>query len=82
MFPIVVGLVRIVGPGTYHYNIGSEQYILKSVKVEMMTIPKQYIPYEPETTSVPPHTFPRNSPHHHNKPQANKHILLVMNNAT
>jgi regulator of protease activity HflC (stomatin/prohibitin superfamily) len=36
-------LVRIVGPGTYHYNYGSEDYILKSIKVEMLEIPKQHM---------------------------------------
>lgn len=32
-----------MGPGTYHYNYGSEKYILKSVKVEMLEIPKQHM---------------------------------------
>lgn len=34
---------RIVGPGTYHYNAGSETYILKSVKMEMLEVPRQYM---------------------------------------
>jgi len=32
---------RIVGPGTYHYNIGTEQFILRSIQVQTLVIPQQ-----------------------------------------
>lgn len=34
-------LDRIVGPGTYHYNIGTEQFILRSIQVQTLVIPQQ-----------------------------------------
>lgn len=36
-------LSHIVGPGLYHRNIGSEEYVIKSVKLMTLDIPRQQV---------------------------------------
>merc|ERR1711934_707287 len=34
-------LDRIVGPGTYHYNVGIERYMIRSMKIRTLDVPQQ-----------------------------------------
>eukprot|EP01094_Clydonella_sp_ATCC50884_P009480 TRINITY_DN1900_c1_g1_i1.p1 TRINITY_DN1900_c1_g1~~TRINITY_DN1900_c1_g1_i1.p1 ORF type:complete len:345 (+),score=97.29 TRINITY_DN1900_c1_g1_i1:134-1036(+) len=34
-------LARVVGPGVYHYNVGTEKYIVRSMKIRTLEIPGQ-----------------------------------------
>jgi len=36
-------LDRIVGPGTYNINIGSEKFIIRSVRIQTLSIPSQQV---------------------------------------